>query len=143
MPVLKVKRLTETATLPTNAYQGDGGWDLYSDEDAVLIPSGWVSTGIAVEIPNGYVGIVKERSSKAGKYNIGAGVIDSGYRGEVKVYVRANSSADLCGLSAVTIPIGEKIAQLLLIKLDAFSLEEVTELNESARGENGFGSSGV
>lgn len=135
MNVLKVRRLNDDAVIPTKHHASDAGFDLYSDGDYNITRSIWVPTGIALEIPEGYVGIVKERSSKAGKYGVGAGVIDSGYRGEVMVWFRIESR--------VSIRKGEKIAQLLLIKLDDFTVKEVTELDDSERGTDGFGSSGM
>lgn len=125
---------------------GDAGYDIYASEQIDLLPgeSAWISTGLHVAVPNRYVGIVKERSSKAGQYHVHAGVIDSSYRGEVKVLVHNHVDAEILSrtfghitnsvgvhvakrgdiseagariqlASTVTIEAGEKIAQLLLI----------------------------
>jgi len=142
---LNVKRLTEDAKLPTKAYVGDAGFDLYTVQDIEEADdySGGgraiFSTGVAIEIPEGYVGIIKDRSGLAAKQGITvlAGVIDSGYRGEIKV-VLFNSSPGLFK----SIKKGDKIAQLVILPLPAFEVNEVEELSEAERGIKGFGSSG-
>ena len=136
---LLVKKLVSEAKLPTKAYAGDLGWDLYSAEDVVIEPREIkaIRTGIAVQLPAGFGAFIKDRSSRAkmGLHCIG-GVIDNGYRGEIIVLI-TNLSRDV-----VKIKKGEKIAQLVLISLVECSLKEVDELGTSERGNRGFGSSG-
>lgn len=122
------------------ALEGDAGFDIYSNEDCEIGPmeQRWVSTGLFIEIPSGYVGIVKEKSGLAGKgVMLGAGVIDSNYRGEIKVLVR-NFSRDL-----IKIEKGQKVAQLLFFKVESPEIEEVEALTETNRGVAGFGSTGL
>ncbi len=138
---LKVKKLREDALLPVRKRKGDAGLDLYSVEEVVLKPGEWkaVSTGIAVEIPQGYFGLVKDRSGLALKHALHclAGVIDENYRGEVKV-VLIN-----LGDKEVKLEKHSRIAQLLIIPYLETEVEEVEELSDTERGEKGFGSSGL
>lgn len=122
------------------ALAGDAGFDIYSSEDCEIEPmeQKWVSTGLFVEIPSGFVGIVKEKSGLAGKgVMLGAGVIDSNYRGEVKVLVRNFSKSQLM------IEKDQKIAQFLFVKVEIPKIEEVEKLSETERGAGGFGSTGL
>jgi len=141
---MEVKRLTETAVLPTKAYSGDAGFDLYADlpndrilhiqpKERVLI-----STGCAFAIPEGYYGRIADRSSVAWKSgcHVLAGVVDSAFRGEVKV-VLVNLSRETCQIEHK-----QKIAQLVVTQIYTGELTEVEELNNTERGEGGFGSSG-
>lgn len=136
---MKVKRLTETAILPTRAHPGDAGLDLYADEDWIIAPDcrGLVNTGIAVAIPPGYVGLIWPRSGLAAKFgmSVDAGVIDSGYRGPVKVLM-TNS-----GNNPYAIGAGDKIAQLLIQPVSLMLPVDVDELDETERNNGGFGSS--
>ena len=137
---LKVKRLTETARLPEKAHQGDLGYDVFADEDK-WIPYGeyrLISTGISVHNSTYKYGfIIKDRSSIAMKgLFTHAGVIDAGYTGEIKVLFHNVSS------TSIKIEKGDKIAQLVPTKVVSFEVEEVDELFETKRGENGFGSTG-
>ncbi len=138
---LKVKRLRSEAKLPIRKREGDAGLDLHSVEDVSLKPGERraVSTGIAVEIPSGHFGLVKDRSGLALKEGLHclAGVIDENYRGEIKV-VLIN-----LGEEEVFLPKGSRIAQLLIIPYAKVEVEEVKELTESERGSEGFGSSGL
>jgi dUTP diphosphatase len=140
---LKVRRLDGRAQLPTRAYPGDAGLDLYALEEAVLGPGerASVGTGIAVEIPDGEAGLVLPRSGLAARHGIALvnapGLIDAGYRGEVRVLL-LNTDRD----SAFTISPGDRIAQLVLVKVEAPGVVEVEELEMSERGRGGFGSSG-
>ena len=138
---LKVKKLLKEAKLPVRKREGDAGLDLYSVEDVNLNPGEWkaISTGIAVEIPKGYVGLIKDRSGLALKHALHclAGVIDENYRGEIKVVV-----INLGG-EKVFIQKGTRIAQLLLVPYLKVEPVEVEELSDTERGEKGFGSSGV
>jgi dUTP pyrophosphatase len=137
--MLKVKRLNENAILPTKN-KGDAGYDLYSLGEVVLAPNATllVDTGIAVEIPDGYVGLVWPRSGMAVKYGLDtmAGVIDSSYRGELKVLLWNNSDAYMMFKP------GTKIAQMVVVQHLDDEVVEVTELTDTSRGENGFGSTG-
>jgi dUTP pyrophosphatase len=140
---LKVRRLDPRARLPTRAYPGDAGLDLYALEDAALDPGerASVRTGIAVEIAEGEAGLVLPRSGLAARHGIALvnapGLIDAGYRGEVRVLL-LNTDRD----SAFTIAAGDRIAQLVLVKVQTPEVVEVEELAVSERGAGGFGSSG-
>jgi dUTP pyrophosphatase len=139
---LPVKLLTPTAQLPTKANLFDAGLDLYSDEkEAITIPPGQrrlISTGIAVAIPKGFVGLIWPRSGHAVKKGVDtmAGVIDAPYRGEVKVLLQNESD------QYQTFNFGDKIAQMIIQQAPDFTPVSVDNLNETSRGENGFGSSG-
>ena len=137
---LKVKRHTDTAKLPEKAHQGDLGYDVFADEDKWIEPGGFklVSTGISVHNSSYKYGfIIKDRSSIAMKgLFTHAGVIDAGYTGEIKVLFHNNNA------TAIKIEQGDKIAQLVPTKVVSFEVEEVDELFETKRGENGFGSTG-
>ena len=138
---IKVKKLSTEATIPTKANNSDAGWDLYASEDAIIDPSKseLVSTHISFAIPEGYVGLIWDRSSMAAKRGLHrfAGVIDSGYRGEVKVCLW-NSSDKYCVINQ-----GERIAQILFQEVPHFTMNEVESLDDTDRGEGGFGSSGL
>ena len=137
---LKVKKLTETAKLPEKAHQGDLGYDVFADEDK-WIPYGeyrLISTGISV-LNNTYKYgfLIKDRSSIAMKgLFTHAGVIDAGYTGEIKVFFHNVSN------TSIKIEKGDKIAQLVPTKVINFEVEEVNELFQTKRGDNGFGSTG-
>jgi dUTP pyrophosphatase len=139
----RVKRLDERARVPTRAYPGDAGLDLYALDEARLGPGERASlrTGIAVEIPDGQAGLVLPRSGLAARHGIALvnspGLIDSGYRGEVRVLLLNTDRTE-----AFTIENGDRIAQLLLVRVEVPDVIEVGELALSARGEGGFGSSG-
>ena len=139
---MQVKRLTNTAKLPTKAYPGDAGYDLFADiSDFIELYPGkktLISTGCSFAIPEGYYGRIADRSSVAWKHgcHVLAGVIDSLYRDEVKI-VLINFSD-----SVFTINPGDKIAQLIVTKIYTGDLVEVNELNNTERGKGGFGSSG-
>ena len=138
--MIKVKQLNITATVPTRTYATDAGLDLSSSEDAIMHPGErkLIGTGIAISIPDGYVAYVKPRSGLAVKHGIDvmAGVIDSSYRGEVK--------ALLVNLSQEPFYIGEgdRIAQLVIHKVEVWHPLVVNKLDDAERGDKGFGSSG-
>jgi dUTP pyrophosphatase len=140
---LKVRRLDARARLPTRAYPGDAGLDLYALEDGALDPGqrASVRTGIAVEIPEGEAGLVLPRSGLAARHGIALvnapGLIDSGYRGEIVVLLLNTDRSARFELAA-----GDRIAQLVLVKVQTPEVLEVEELAASERGAGGFGSSG-
>ena len=140
---MNVKRLTDSAKLPKKAHTGDLGYDLFSDEEVLILPgqSELIPTGIAVEFPEGYGGIIKDRSSVASKLGLvtAAGVIDNGYVGEIRILL-INTSGQM-----VVLKKGEKIAQLVLVQTVDFDVTEVYYDLESAdeRGTGGFGSTGT
>jgi dUTP pyrophosphatase len=140
---LRVRRLDERARLPTRAHEGDAGLDLYALEDAELAPGAraQVRTGIALEIPSGYAGLVLPRSGLAARHGIALvnapGLIDAGYRGEVQVLMLNTDRERPYRVGA-----GERIAQLVITAIASTVVVEVSELSESARGAGGFGSSG-
>jgi dUTP pyrophosphatase len=140
---LRVARLDARAKVPTRAHQGDAGLDLYALDGAELAPGerATIGTGIAVEIPDGQAGLVLPRSGLAAHHGIALvnspGLIDSGYRGEVKVLL-LNTDRD----QSFTIATGDRIAQLLLIAVELPGVVEVEALAASERGAGGFGSSG-
>jgi dUTP pyrophosphatase len=137
-----VRRLREDAVLPRQAYEGDAGLDLVACEHVELGPGerAVVPTGVAVEIPEGYAGFVQPRSGLAARHGIGVvnspGLIDSGYRGEIRV-VLLNTDAS----ERFTVERGTRIAQLVIAPVAAVRLVEVDELAASERGSRGFGSS--
>lgn len=140
---LRVRRLDPRARLPTRAYHGDAGLDLYALEDVALDAGarGRVRTGIAVEIADGQAGLVLPRSGLAARHGIALvnapGLIDAGYRGEVEVLLLNTDPAERFALAA-----GERVAQLVLIDVATPAVEEVEELRASERAGGGFGSSG-
>jgi dUTP diphosphatase len=137
-----VRRLRDDATLPSQAYDGDAGLDLAACEAFTLDPGerAVVPTGIAVEIPEGYAGFVQPRSGLAARHGIGLvnspGLIDSGYRGEIKV-ILVNTDVR----EPFAIEPGMRIAQLVVMPVPAVRLVEADELAVSERGGRGFGSS--
>ena len=140
---LPIKRLFDDVELPSYAYAKDAGLDLRAHESIVLQPMqrALISTGLALAIPEGYAGFVMPRSGRAAKEGLSIvntpGLIDSHYRGEIKVCL-INLSAD----TPITIEFGERIAQLVIEQVPEVSIEEVVELDETDRGTGGFGSSG-
>jgi dUTP pyrophosphatase len=140
---LPVKRLRPDAVVPERAYAGDAGLDLSSCERVELPPGerALVGTGLAVAIPEGHAGFVQPRSGLAAKHGITIvntpGLIDAGYRGEVKVTL-LNTDAR----AAFVVEPGMRIAQLVVLALPPVLPVEVDELPASERGEGGFGSSG-
>jgi len=140
---LRVARVSAGAVLPTRAYEGDAGLDLYAAH-AARIPAGErasVGTGIAVAIPPGHAGLVLPRSGLALRHGIALvnapGLIDAGYRGELRVLL-LNTDRE----SAFEIAAGDRIAQLLVVAFAAVAVLEVDGLDGSERDARGFGSSG-
>lgn len=150
--MIEVFKLDESAKLPTRNNPTDAGLDLYCLEDTVIYTNQTkiIKTGIAVNVPKGYVGKVEDRSGLASKgLIVGAGVIDAGYNGDVSV-VMHNFSAitelmhngDVAAIdTCYHFKKHDKIAQLLLYKIDTAPVWEIKELWHSARGKKGFGSS--
>jgi len=126
--------------LPEYAHEGDAGFDLYSSDNFVLKPmeKKLVTTGIKIEIPAGYVGLIWDRSGLAAKHSLHnlAGVIDSHYRGEIKIVVIN------LGNETFEITKGMRIAQMLIQPVVSAEIEESESLSETTRGEQGFGSTG-
>jgi len=139
---LAIQRLREEAVVPARAYAGDAGLDLAACERTELAPGerAVVGTGLAVAIPGGYAGFVQPRSGLAARHGISVvnapGLIDSGYRGEVRVVLLNTDRAE-----PYIIEPGMRIAQLVVLPVPALELVEVDELPESERGVRGFGSS--
>ena len=141
---INFKKLNERAVAPTYGSAGSAGGDLYgAEENDVVIPAGetaFIGTGIAVEIPLGYVGLVYARSGLACKRGLApankVGVIDSDYRGEICV--------GLCNLGTQPYEIqpGERIAQLVVMPVCPLPVQEAAELDQTQRGAGGFGSTG-
>ncbi len=137
---LKIKKLHKDAKMPTHGHPGDAGMDFYAIED-VLFPAGKqerVHTGVAVEIPEGHVGMVWDKSSIS--FNLGlkimGGVIDSGYRGEIIMNMLNTSNKD------ILLSKGQKVAQMLIQKFEHCDIVEVEELSQTVRGEGREGSTG-
>jgi dUTP pyrophosphatase len=141
---VRVARLDPRARIPTRAYEQDAGLDLYALEPARLEPGerASVRTGIAVEIPEGQAGMVLPRSGLATRHGIALvnapGLIDAGYRGELTVLL-LNTDVR----SPFTVSEGDRIAQLVLVRIESAEIVEVDQLERSARGAGGFGSSGT
>ena len=140
---LRFTRLSEAARFPRRAHHGDAGHDLHASEGAVIPPGGRASvgTGIAVAVPDGHAGLVLPRSGLAARHGIALvnapGLIDPGFRGEVRVLL-LNTDRD----AAFEVRPGDRIAQLVIARVEALELEEVEALDETARGAHGFGSTG-
>ena len=143
--VIKVKKLTSTAIVPTKSRKTDAGYDLYADEDVAIYPeqTKLISTGIAFAIPDGYAGLIWDRSGLGSKgIHRHAGVVDSSYRGEVKVCLSNSLSGHHSAENIYFISKGDRIAQILFQKVPHFDLVETEELDDTDRGSSGFGSSG-
>jgi dUTP diphosphatase len=140
---LRWARLSDAAQPPAPAHPGDAGYDLRAAESARIEPGARASvgTGVALEIPDGHAGLVLPRSGLAARHGIALvnapGLIDSGYRGEVRVLLLNTDREE-----AFEVGVGDRIAQLVLVAHAAPELDEVAELAESSRGAGGFGSTG-
>lgn len=137
---IKIKKLNEDAKMPTYAHHNDAGFDLCAVE-GIVVPSGGrvlVGTGLAMEISDGYVGLVWDKSGLSNTHGLKTlgGVIDAGYRGEVKVGIINLSATDY------KIGAGHKVAQMLIQKVEHVEIKEVAELSDATRGGGGFGSTG-
>jgi dUTP pyrophosphatase len=141
--ILRFRRLSEAARPPAQAHEGDAGYDLHAAEAATLGPGerASVGTGIAVAIPEGHAGLVLPRSGLAARHGIALvnapGLIDAGYRGELRVLL-LNTDRE----RPFEVEVGDRIAQFVLVKIEAPRLEESDGLDVTTRGAGGFGSSG-
>ena len=141
---LSIQRLRDDAVVPTRAYAGDAGLELTSCERVELGPGerATVATGLAVAIPDGYAGFVQPRSGLASRHGITIvntpGLVDSGYRGELKVILLNTDARE-----PFVVEPGMRIAQLVVLQVPGIDPVEVDELPESERGVRGFGSSAV
>ncbi|MDP1848195.1 MAG: dUTP diphosphatase [Solirubrobacteraceae bacterium] len=141
---LRVQRLDPAAKLPVRAHDDDAGYDLHALEAASLAPGerAAIRTGIAIELAPGHAGLVLPRSGLAARHGIAIvnapGLIDAGYRGEVKVLLLNTDRAGTFEVAA-----GDRIAQLVIVAVAAPDVVEADDLSASARGAAGFGSSGV
>jgi dUTP pyrophosphatase len=144
LTALPLQRLDPRAILPTRAHSGDAGLDLHALEAAELGPGerASIGTGIAVAIPEGYAGLVLPRSGLATRHGISVvnapGLIDAGYRGEIRVLLLNTDRIRSWNLGA-----GDRIAQLVITPVALPMPQEVAELSSTARGAGGFGSSGM
>lgn len=140
---IRVRLLHPDAHVPQRAHAGDAGADLVSIDDVVLTPGqrAVVGTGVAVEIPVGWVGLIHPRSGLAARQGVTVlntpGTIDAGYRGEIKVILYN------AGSESVEISRGDRIAQLVLQQVELARFTVVEELSDTARADGGFGSTGV
>jgi dUTP pyrophosphatase len=140
---LGIRRLDPAARLPVRAHDDDAGYDLHALEPATLEAGerAMIRTGISIELPAGHAGLVLPRSGLAARHGIALvnapGLIDAGYRGEVKVLLLNTDRT-----AAFEIAAGDRIAQLVVVAVAAPAVTEVSELATSARGDGGFGSTG-
>ena len=143
MPIVNVKKLHENAVLPTYGSEFSAGADLYAVAACVIAPSETrlIHTGLAMEIPEGYAGLIYARSGLASKRGLApankVGVVDADYRGEVMVALHNHS------LVEQTIACGERIAQLVVAPFLKVNFSETDELTSTVRGAGGFGSTGT
>ena len=142
-PRVLVRRLDPGLPLPVRARRGDAGVDLFAAEAVTLGPGerATVGTGVAVAIPEGWAGLMAPRSGLAQRHGLGIvnapGVVDSGYRGEIRVILVNHGS------TPVSLARGDRVAQLLVVPVGVEDLVEVEELPPSERGAGGFGSTGL
>lgn len=138
--IVKVVLLDPNAKVPTKANENDAGFDLYSISETVIPPKQrkTVNTGIAIQMPEHFAGLIWPRSGLSVKHGIDilAGVVDSGYRGEIMVCLYNTSDQN------VVIHIGDRIAQIIFQEVPRVLMEVHESLGSSQRGDNGFGSSG-
>jgi len=141
--IVEFKRLSQAARMPERANEHDAGWDLRAAEAMTIAPGerAGVGTAIAVAIPEGHAGLVLPRSGLAARNGIALvnapGLIDSGYRGEVRVLLLNTDPREPFEIAA-----GDRIAQLVVVDLPDVEFAEAESLSETARGAGGFGSTG-
>lgn len=142
--VVPISILNDGALVPNYAYPGDAGVDLQAIEEVTLEPFErcLISTGLSIEIPQGYGGFVLPRSGLSSKHGISIinspGLIDSNYRGEIKIAL-----VNLDAHTSFTIHVGDRVAQLVIMAIPEVSFLQQSSLNDSQRGSRGFGSSGA
>lgn len=138
---LFVQKIHPDAVLPAYAYADDAGMDLFACEECIVEPShkALVATGLKLAIPSGYAGFIWDKSGIAAKHHMKtmAGVIDASYRGELKVVITN------LGQEVYQVKKGEKIAQLVIKPVAHPDVVEVTTVDDTKRGEGGFGSTGM
>ena len=143
LPPIPLRRLDPELPVPTRAHPGDAGVDLCTSVDVTLRPGerALIGTGIAVALPAGTVGLIHPRSGLAAKFGLSVvntpGTVDAGYRGEIKVCLINHDTEH-----AVELRRGDRIAQLLVQRVELVDFVEVDELDDTARGSGGYGSSG-
>lgn len=143
LPRISLRRLDPGIPVPTRAHHGDAGVDLCTTADVTIEPGqrALVGTGVAVALPVGTVGLIHPRSGLAAKFGLSIvntpGTVDAGYRGEIKVCLINHDTE-----SAVELRRGDRIAQLLVQRVELVEFVEVDELDDTARGAGGYGSSG-
>ncbi len=141
---IPTQRLSQDAVIPSQGYVGDAGYDLCASIGITLKPfeRTLIPTGLALEIPYGYAGFVVPRSGLAIKQGLSIvntpGLIDSNYRGEIKVI-----AINLDPHNDITVTPGDRIAQLVIMKVESLTFQEVYQLEDSDRGTGGFGSTGI
>jgi dUTP pyrophosphatase len=141
---LRIRRIDRNLPVPAYAHDGDAGLDLYAASSATLAPGErlLIPTGVAIELPEGYAGFVQPRSGRALKEGLSLvntpGLIDSHYRGEIQV-IAINLDRD----ASLTVSYGDKVAQLVVQRVERCTLVELDELGATTRGEAGFGSTGT
>ena len=139
--IIKIKKIHPDAIIPRYAHEGDAGMDIFSAENIIIKPNERIAckTGISMHIPENHVGLIWDKSGIALKNGVTTlgGVIDSGYRGELQI-VMINLSKENYNIKE-----GNKIAQMLIQKIENPKIQEVEELDETSRGDGGFGSTGL
>ena len=142
--IVKIKKLNENATVPTYGTEYSAGADLYNLNEAVTIPAHktvLIHTGLSVEIPEGYAGLIYARSGLASKRGLApankVGVVDADYRGEIMVALHNHSDID------ATVDAGERVAQLVVTPFLKVEYQLADELSDTVRGAGGFGSTGT
>lgn len=137
---VKVKKTNDKARIPTYAHSSDAGMDLFASNECTIAPNSvaGIPIGIRMAIPLGYYGQIIDKSSLAIKgLHVVAGVVDSGYRGEIIIVIRNFNSY------AVVVKEGMKLAQMIILPSQTFPIEEVDNIDDTSRGEGGFGSTGA
>jgi len=145
---VKIKKLNSTAVIPSYAKEGDAGLDLIAIDRIKIEGEPFIryKTGLAIEIPEGYVGLLFPRSSITNSdqfFGNCVGVIDSGYRGELEIRLKPSMRyPSEASVPSVIYKKGDKVAQLIILPIPYITLVESEELSDSSRGEGGFGSTG-